>query len=48
MKLLIICWFNDHLQRRYKGRRISNTKLEKIVNKDFINWFPQRVGGIYF
>jgi len=40
--------FKDHFRRRSRGRRISNTKIEKMVNKDFINWFPQRVCKILF
>nr|XP_007140984.1 hypothetical protein PHAVU_008G157400g [Phaseolus vulgaris]ESW12978.1 hypothetical protein PHAVU_008G157400g [Phaseolus vulgaris] len=37
--------FRQHLRRRSRGRRIPNTELEKIVNKDFMNWFPQRINN---
>jgi len=39
--------FKDHLRRRNRGRRISNIEIEKIVNKDFGDWFPHRVCIIY-
>jgi len=35
--------FKDHLRRQSRRRRIANTEIEKIVNKDFMNWFPRRV-----
>ncbi|XP_068498546.1 uncharacterized protein [Phaseolus vulgaris] len=37
--------FKSHLRRRFRGRRISNVEIERIVNKDFMNWFPQRINN---
>lgn len=35
--------FKDYLWRRSKGRRPTTTEIEKIVNKDFMDWFPRRI-----
>ncbi|XP_072084399.1 uncharacterized protein [Arachis hypogaea] len=32
--------FKDFVRRRSKGRKPSNVKIEKRVNKDFVTWFP--------
>ncbi|XP_070033390.1 uncharacterized protein LOC107771223 [Nicotiana tabacum] len=28
---------------RWNGRKPTSTEIEKIVNKDFIDWFPQKI-----
>ncbi|KAK7256468.1 hypothetical protein RIF29_29918 [Crotalaria pallida] len=35
--------FKDHVRRRSKGRKPTATQLEKIVSKDFIDWFPRKI-----
>ncbi|XP_058741699.1 uncharacterized protein LOC131614087 [Vicia villosa] len=35
--------FKDYIRRRSKGRRPTTTEIEKMIRKDFIAWFPQRI-----
>ncbi|KAK7258274.1 hypothetical protein RIF29_23845 [Crotalaria pallida] len=35
--------FKDHVRRRSKGRKPTATQLQKIVNKEFIDWFPRKI-----
>ncbi|KAH0669882.1 hypothetical protein KY285_024019 [Solanum tuberosum] len=38
-----IAEFKDHIRSWWKGRKPSSTDIEKIVNKDFIDWFPRKI-----
>ncbi|XP_058787440.1 uncharacterized protein LOC131661819 isoform X1 [Vicia villosa] len=35
--------FKEYLRIRSKRRRQSTTEIEKMISKDFIIWFPQRI-----
>ncbi|XP_050895866.1 uncharacterized protein LOC127102549 [Lathyrus oleraceus] len=35
--------FKEYLRIRSKRRRQSTTEIEKMISKDFIVWFPQRI-----
>ncbi|XP_059290366.1 uncharacterized protein LOC132043916 [Lycium ferocissimum] len=35
--------FKDFVWRRWNGRKPTSTQMEKIVNKDFGDWFPLKI-----
>ncbi|XP_070010123.1 uncharacterized protein [Nicotiana sylvestris] len=35
--------FKAYVRKQWKGRKPSNTEIEKIVSKDFIDWFPRKI-----